>query len=40
MGVKDVAWCKVLTPNNNIETAINELLVPATIKVIDVTTAE
>lgn len=37
MNVDGVAWCKVLTPSSNIETAINELLVPGTIKIIDVT---
>ena len=39
MEVKDVEWCKVITPVGNIETAINELLVPADIRVIDVTEA-
>ena len=39
MSVKDVEWCKVLLPVGNVDTAINELLVPATIKIIDVTEA-
>ena len=39
MDVKDVEWCKVVTPTGNIETAINELLVPSDIRIINVTEA-
>lgn len=37
MSVDGIEWCKVTTPTSNIDVAINVLLVPANIRVINVT---